>query len=173
MHDYRKFAYLDPGLPSELLPAHWPGTAAAALFREYYAAIDVKSQRYFHLCAQALKRGCGAGVEASRPCRNVLLLVAASPARLQSRLATAARRHRRRPPRRLHRRRTRRSPKHEVLVTIDRNAGSRRSRSRNRRRQSTSSPRPGTPFDTQNTDKKGYRTLRATLNPSRPIAGSR
>lgn len=50
VHDYRKFAYLDPGLPSELLPAHWPGTAAAALFREYYAAIDAKSQRYFHLC---------------------------------------------------------------------------------------------------------------------------
>ncbi len=40
VHDYRKFAYVDPGLPSELLPAHWPGTAAAALFREYYAALD-------------------------------------------------------------------------------------------------------------------------------------
>lgn len=50
VHDYRKFAYLDPGLPSELLPAHWPGTAAAALFREYYATLDAKSQRYFHLC---------------------------------------------------------------------------------------------------------------------------
>ncbi len=53
VHDYRKFAYLDPGLPSELLPAHWPGTAAAALFREYYAALEQKSQRYFHLCASA------------------------------------------------------------------------------------------------------------------------
>lgn len=52
VHDFRKFVYLDPGLPSELLPAHWPGTAAAALFREYYAALDAKSQRYFHLCAQ-------------------------------------------------------------------------------------------------------------------------
>jgi phenylacetic acid degradation operon negative regulatory protein len=50
VHDYRKFAYVDPGLPSELLPAHWPGTAAAALFREYYAALDAKSLRYFHLC---------------------------------------------------------------------------------------------------------------------------
>jgi phenylacetic acid degradation operon negative regulatory protein len=50
VHDYRKFAYVDPGLPSELLPAHWPGTAAASLFREYYAEIDAKSQRYFHLC---------------------------------------------------------------------------------------------------------------------------
>jgi phenylacetic acid degradation operon negative regulatory protein len=52
VHDYRKFAYLDPGLPSELLPAHWPGTSAASLFREYYSALDVKSQRYFHLCTQ-------------------------------------------------------------------------------------------------------------------------
>ncbi len=50
VYDYRKFAYVDPGLPSELLPAHWPGTAAAALFREYYSAIEEKSQRYFHLC---------------------------------------------------------------------------------------------------------------------------
>jgi phenylacetic acid degradation operon negative regulatory protein len=53
VHDYRRFAYLDPGLPSELLPAHWPGTSAAALFREYYAVIGSKSQRYFHLCASA------------------------------------------------------------------------------------------------------------------------
>ncbi len=50
VHDYRKFAYIDPGLPSELLPAHWPGTAAASLFREYYAALERKSQRYFRLC---------------------------------------------------------------------------------------------------------------------------
>jgi phenylacetic acid degradation operon negative regulatory protein len=47
VHDYRKFAYADPGLPSELVPAHWPGTTAAAVFREYYAAIGPKSQRYF------------------------------------------------------------------------------------------------------------------------------
>lgn len=47
VHDYRKFAYVDPGLPSELVPAHWPGTTAAALFREYYAALDSKSLRYF------------------------------------------------------------------------------------------------------------------------------
>ncbi len=47
VHDYRKFTYVDPGLPSTLLPAHWPGTTAAALFREYYAAIDEKSLRFF------------------------------------------------------------------------------------------------------------------------------
>ena len=47
VHNYRKFTYVDPGLPSTLLPAHWPGTTAAALFREYYAAIDRKSLRFF------------------------------------------------------------------------------------------------------------------------------
>jgi phenylacetic acid degradation operon negative regulatory protein len=51
VHDYRKLAYLDPGLPSELVPAHWPGTTAAALFRDYYAALDGKSQRYFRSSA--------------------------------------------------------------------------------------------------------------------------
>jgi phenylacetic acid degradation operon negative regulatory protein len=71
VHDYRKFAYLDPGLPSELLPAHWPGTSAAALFREYYAILDAKSQRYFHLCASGANGAGRAGVEATRPCPNV------------------------------------------------------------------------------------------------------
>ena len=47
VHDYRKFTYVDPGLPSALLPAHWPGTHAAALFREYYAALDAKSLAFF------------------------------------------------------------------------------------------------------------------------------
>jgi phenylacetic acid degradation operon negative regulatory protein len=47
VHDYRKFTYLDPGLPSTLLPAHWPGTAAAATFREYYALISNKAEYFF------------------------------------------------------------------------------------------------------------------------------
>lgn len=46
VHDYRRFTYLDPGLPSELVPAHWPGTAAAAIFREYYELLKMKSLRY-------------------------------------------------------------------------------------------------------------------------------
>jgi phenylacetic acid degradation operon negative regulatory protein len=46
VHDYRRFTYLDPGLPSELVPAHWPGTAAAAVFREYYELLKMKSLRY-------------------------------------------------------------------------------------------------------------------------------
>jgi phenylacetic acid degradation operon negative regulatory protein len=32
VHEWRKFLFSDPGLPAELLPAQWPGTAAAAYF---------------------------------------------------------------------------------------------------------------------------------------------
>ena len=47
VHDYRKFTYVDPGLPSTLVPAHWPGTVAASLFRTYYALISAKAERHF------------------------------------------------------------------------------------------------------------------------------
>jgi phenylacetic acid degradation operon negative regulatory protein len=65
VHDYRKFVYVDPGLPSELLPPHWPGTTAAALFREYYAAIDGKSMRYLSGAGAKAER-----VEPTSPCPN-------------------------------------------------------------------------------------------------------
>jgi phenylacetic acid degradation operon negative regulatory protein len=32
VHGWRKFLFVDPGLPAELLPAQWPGTAAAEFF---------------------------------------------------------------------------------------------------------------------------------------------
>ncbi len=32
VHEWRKFLFVDPGLPRELLPADWPGTLAAELF---------------------------------------------------------------------------------------------------------------------------------------------
>jgi len=53
VHDFRKFTYLDPGLPSALLPPHWPGTAATALFRTYYAALAPKAQRFFTQALQS------------------------------------------------------------------------------------------------------------------------
>ncbi|MGA8532676.1 MAG: PaaX family transcriptional regulator C-terminal domain-containing protein [Candidatus Tumulicola sp.] len=54
VHDFRKFTYVDPGLPSELVPAHWPRTTAAALFREYYAALGAKSERFFRTAIDAI-----------------------------------------------------------------------------------------------------------------------
>ena len=55
VQDFRRFLYLDPGLPSALLPAHWPGSVASALFREYYRLISSKAAQFFEsiLPAQA------------------------------------------------------------------------------------------------------------------------
>lgn len=53
VHDYRKFTYLDPGLPSTLLPAHWPGSAAAAVFREHYASLSAKAERFYRSARQS------------------------------------------------------------------------------------------------------------------------
>ena len=47
VQDFRRFLYLDPGLPSALLPAHWPGSVASALFREYYRLILSKATHFF------------------------------------------------------------------------------------------------------------------------------
>ena len=33
VHEWRKFLFLDPGLPRELLPGDWPGDRAAELLR--------------------------------------------------------------------------------------------------------------------------------------------
>ncbi len=33
VHEWRKFLFIDPGLPAELLPADWPGTVAAVSFQ--------------------------------------------------------------------------------------------------------------------------------------------
>ncbi len=40
LHEWRKFPYLDPGLPSELLPNDWPGGPAAELFAELRALLE-------------------------------------------------------------------------------------------------------------------------------------
>ena len=36
VHEYRKFLFIDPGLPKELLPEIWNGNHAAHLFEQYY-----------------------------------------------------------------------------------------------------------------------------------------
>ena len=37
VHEWRRFPFLDPGLPRELLPARWSGIAAARLFHDRHA----------------------------------------------------------------------------------------------------------------------------------------
>lgn len=39
VHEWRKFLFRDPGLPDELLPAEWPGRAAATYFRQEAARL--------------------------------------------------------------------------------------------------------------------------------------
>jgi phenylacetic acid degradation operon negative regulatory protein len=38
VHAWRRFPWIDPGLPAQFLPAPWRGTAAAALFARLHAA---------------------------------------------------------------------------------------------------------------------------------------
>ncbi|KAF0816642.1 MULTISPECIES: phenylacetic acid degradation operon negative regulatory protein PaaX [unclassified Cytobacillus] len=47
VHEYRKFLFVDPGLPEELLPDKWLGSHAAALFSEYYKELAEPASRFF------------------------------------------------------------------------------------------------------------------------------
>ena len=47
VHDYRRFIYLDPGLPLALLPTDWPAAHASRLFRDYYEAVKPQALRFF------------------------------------------------------------------------------------------------------------------------------
>lgn len=46
VHEWRKFLFRDPGLPDELLPADWPGRAAAGFFRTEAARLEAASGRF-------------------------------------------------------------------------------------------------------------------------------
>jgi phenylacetic acid degradation operon negative regulatory protein len=57
VHEWRKFLFTDPGLPEEVLPADWPGRAAAALFDERQARLKPLASAWVE---EALARGLGA-----------------------------------------------------------------------------------------------------------------
>jgi phenylacetic acid degradation operon negative regulatory protein len=46
VHEYRKFLFVDPGLPDELLPPRWPGRDAAQLFRTIYDRLAGPASRF-------------------------------------------------------------------------------------------------------------------------------
>lgn len=46
VHDYRKFLFVDPGLPAELLPEGWRGHDARRLFRRYYDRLAPAARSY-------------------------------------------------------------------------------------------------------------------------------
>lgn len=47
VHEYRKFLFIDPGLPEELLTDEWLGRHAAALFTDYYKILAEPANRFF------------------------------------------------------------------------------------------------------------------------------
>ncbi len=50
MHEWRKFLFTDPGLPAELLPADWPGEAAARFFAEEAGRLLPAASRFVDRC---------------------------------------------------------------------------------------------------------------------------
>lgn len=46
VHDYRKFLFVDPGLPLQLLPSPWRGHDARNLFQTYYQTLRPGALRY-------------------------------------------------------------------------------------------------------------------------------
>lgn len=47
VHSFRKFLFIDPGLPQELLPERWTGTEARAVFSAYYHLLTEGALRFF------------------------------------------------------------------------------------------------------------------------------
>ncbi len=53
VHDWRKFLFVDPGLPTALLPPGWPGVKAAAWFDEQAARLFPAARRFVTTCLEA------------------------------------------------------------------------------------------------------------------------
>ena len=57
VQEWRRFPFLDPGLPAQLLSATWPGPAAAELFHQRHAQWHAGAQHHWEaLCASAAAR---------------------------------------------------------------------------------------------------------------------
>jgi phenylacetic acid degradation operon negative regulatory protein len=50
VHDWRKFLFVDPGLPAALLPPDWPGTKAAAWFDQEADRLLPAARRFVDEC---------------------------------------------------------------------------------------------------------------------------
>jgi phenylacetic acid degradation operon negative regulatory protein len=50
VHEWRKFLFVDPGLPAELLPARWPGQDAAELFHAEADRLLPAAARFVDCC---------------------------------------------------------------------------------------------------------------------------
>ena len=50
-HDFRRFPFVDPDLPAQLLPRRWPGAQARELFESYHALLTDGALRFFNATA--------------------------------------------------------------------------------------------------------------------------
>jgi phenylacetic acid degradation operon negative regulatory protein len=50
VHEWRKFLFTDPGLPTELLPALWPGARAAEFFSTEAERLRPAATRFVDAC---------------------------------------------------------------------------------------------------------------------------
>ncbi len=48
VHEYRKFLFIDPRLPRELLPVDWVGEQARKLFKRYYNFVSPLAEKFFY-----------------------------------------------------------------------------------------------------------------------------
>jgi phenylacetic acid degradation operon negative regulatory protein len=55
VHEWRKFLFVDPGLPAELLPASWPGQEAAELFHSEADRLLPAAARFVDCCLEAAR----------------------------------------------------------------------------------------------------------------------
>ncbi|MCX7572188.1 phenylacetic acid degradation operon negative regulatory protein PaaX [Tumebacillus sp. DT12] len=57
VHEYRKFLFVDPGLPDELLETEWAGRRASKMFRDWYRELNAPAQRFFEaVCGESLPK---------------------------------------------------------------------------------------------------------------------
>ncbi|UOF89607.1 helix-turn-helix transcriptional regulator [Fodinisporobacter ferrooxydans] len=48
VHEYRKFLFIDPRLPKEVLPSDWIGDEARSLFRKYHQFLSPLAEKFFY-----------------------------------------------------------------------------------------------------------------------------
>ncbi len=60
VHEWRKFLFADPELPRSLLPADWPGHAAAAYFEEQANRLAPAAGRFVDMCLTEVGEWAGA-----------------------------------------------------------------------------------------------------------------
>lgn len=59
VHEWRRFPFIDPGLPSSKLPTRWPGKRAYELFHDRHSRWNQAAQDYFRSLEAADQRATG------------------------------------------------------------------------------------------------------------------